>query len=78
MKIKLTESQYKRIILEQTLSPKEQLDKFDFEEDKVKSAFLKKKSVKNWLSYLENKYPDLKFRFQYGNEVLIAKAEIKN
>ena len=78
MRIKINESQYRRVILEQTLTPQEQLDKFDYEEDKIKSAFLKRKSVKNWLEYLQNKYPDLKFKFQYGNDVLIAKAEIKN
>lgn len=78
MRIKINESQYRRVILEQTLSPQEQLDMFDYEEDKTKSAFIPKKVVKKWLEYLQNKYPNLKFRFQYGNDVLIAKAEIKN
>jgi len=80
MRIKLTESQYYRILKEEgiTQTPQEQLDMFDYEEDKTKSAFIPKKVVKKWLEYLQNKYPDLKFRFQYGNDVLIAKAEIKN
>ena len=80
MRIKLTESQYYRILKEQgiTQTPQEQLDMFDYEEDKVKSSFMPKKSVKKWLEVLQNKYPDLAFRFQYGNDTLIAQARIKN
>ena len=80
MKIKLTESQYYRILKEEgiTQTPQEQLDMFDYEEDKIKSSSMPRKKIKMWLEYLENKYPNLTFRFQYGNDTLIAQAKIKN
>ena len=76
MRIIVSERQLK--ILEQNKTPQEQLDNFENEEDKIKSSFIPKKVVKKWLSYLENKYPSLSFRFEYGNDVLIARAKIKN
>jgi hypothetical protein len=33
--------------------------------------------IKKWLTHLETKYPSLSFRFEYGNDVLIARANIK-
>ena len=44
---------------------------------KIKSSFIPKKTVKKWLSHLESKYPSLSFRFEYGNDVLIAQGKIK-
>ena len=76
MRILVTERQLK--ILEQNKTPQEQLDDFNYQEDKVKSSFMKKSGVKKWLTHLETKYPSLSFRFEYGNDVLIARAKIKN
>ena len=76
MRILVTERQLK--ILEQNKTPQEQLDDFNNQEDKIKSSFIPKKVVKKWLTYLETKYPSLSFRFEYGNDVLIAKGKIKN
>lgn len=76
MRILVTERQLK--ILEQNKTPQEQLDDFNYREDKIKSSFISKKIVKKWLTYLETKYPSLSFRFEYGNDVLIAKGKMKN
>ena len=76
MNIKITKSQLK-LIIEQVVSPKEQLDNFTLYEDKIKSLFMGKKNASKWKDYLEKKYPDLVFRFQVGNDVLIAQAKIK-
>jgi hypothetical protein len=76
MRILVTERQLK--ILEQNKTPQEQLDDFNNQEDKIKSSFIPKKVVKKWLTYLETKYPSLLFRFEYGNDVLIAKGKMKN
>lgn len=75
MRILVTERQLK--ILEQNKTPQEQFDEFNYREDKVKSSFMTKKNVKKWLTHLEAKYPSLSFRFEYGNDVLIARANIK-
>jgi len=76
MRILVTERQLK--LLEQNKTPQEQLDDFNYQEDKIKSSFTLKKNVKKWLTHLENKYPSLSFKLEYGNDVLIAKAKIKN
>ena len=75
MNIQITKKQL-QIILEQNLTPREQLEKFNMEEEKIKSRFMSKKNVIKWKTHLESKYPNLSFRFQIGNDVLIAQASI--
>lgn len=61
----------------ETLSPEEQLDSFNYKEDKVKSFFIGKKKVKIWYERLKEKYPELNIRFQVDGDVLRAEATIK-
>ena len=75
MNIQITKKQL-QIILEQNLTPKEQLEKFNMEEEKIKSRFMSKKNVIKWKTHLDSKYPNLSFRLQIGNDVLIAQASI--
>jgi hypothetical protein len=63
--------------MENEKTPQEQLEQFDYYEDKVKSLFMTKNNIRKWNEYLEKKYPALKIRFQIGNDVLIATARIK-
>ena len=75
MRIIITEKQLK--LIEVDMTAQEQLEDFNNKEDKIKSSFISKKTVKKWLTYLENKYPSLSFKFEYGNDVLIARAQVK-
>jgi hypothetical protein len=76
MNILITKEQLK-VLIEQEMTPQEQLDKFELYEDKIKSLFMGKKNVQKWKEHLESKYPSLVFRFQIGNDVLIAQAKIR-
>jgi hypothetical protein len=75
MRIIINKLQFKRLV-ESTLSPQEQLDKFNYEEDKVKSSFMTKKKIKSWYDRLKTEYPNLKIRFQIDGDVLRAEAQI--
>lgn len=70
--IKLTD------ILKETVekSPKDQLDSFINQEDKVKSSFIKRDGVIAWHNRLKEKYPNLKIKFLKDGDVLRAEAEI--
>ena len=76
MKIYITETHLKKI-LNESLTPDEQLDEFNNTEDKVKSFFMGKKKVKMWHDRLKEKYPSLLIRFQIDGDVLRAEASIK-
>jgi hypothetical protein len=65
-------------IKESVSDAQKQLDDFTYNEDKVKSSFIPKKKVQDWVKRLEEKYPLLRIRIQYGsNDTLVAGAEIK-
>lgn len=76
MNIQITKNQLK-VLLEETQTPEEQLETFRNTENRIKSLFISKKTVKGWKEYLEKKYPSLEFRFQIGNDILIAQPSIK-
>lgn len=77
MKIIINYKQYKRL-LESPMSPEEQLDKFIYTEDKVKSGFLKRRQVELWYERLKKEYPSLEFRFLKDGDLLRAEAKIVN
>lgn len=60
-----------------TSEAEQQLDNFINDEDKVKSSFIPKKKVQDWIIRLEAKYPLLRIRVQYNGDTLVAGAEIK-
>ena len=65
-------------VRESVSDAQKQLDDFTYKEDKVKSSFIPKKKVQDWVKRLETKYPLLRIRIQYGsNDTLVAGAEIK-
>lgn len=77
--IRLTESEfinYIKKVIKESSSPQEQLDTFNYTEDKVKSYYIGKKKVKLWHDRLKEKYPDLNIRFQIDGDVLRAEASI--
>jgi hypothetical protein len=75
MKIEITKKQLK-FLIEQSLTREQQLENFINTEEKIKSSYIGKKKVIEWKKRLESKYPDLSFRFQIGNDVLIVNAKI--
>ena len=80
MRIKITKTQYKRILKEEeeeiTKTPKEQLDDF-YSEDRVKSYSIGKTKAIEWAKRLQQKYPGLRILLSRGNEVWRVDAEIK-
>ena len=80
MRIKITETQYKRILKEEeeenTKTSKEQLDDF-YGEDRVKSYSIGKNKAIEWARRTQQKYPNLKILLSRGNEVWRIDAEIK-
>lgn len=77
MKIFITESQLGKIIEQSIIkTPKEQLDDFLYNEDKVKSSFINKKKIIGWYNKLKETYPSLRIKIQKDGDVVRAEAEI--
>jgi hypothetical protein len=76
MNVLISQNHFKMLVEQSNKTPKEELDNFNYNEDKVKSAYIGKKRMVGWYNRLKEKYPSLKIRFQKDGEVVRAEAEI--